>query len=163
MSRKAIDETGKKYGRLTVIGRGPSNKQGKATWETECSCGNSKYISGSDLRSGRISSCGCKRKEYVSEKNTTHGMTRSKIYGIWKSMKQRVHNPQNQNYKWYGEKGVLLDKAWETFEGFLADMGETYFEGASIDRIDPAGNYTLANCQWLTVSENSAKRWSDRK
>jgi len=34
--------------------------------------------------------------------------------------------------------------------------------GWGLDRIDNDGNYCKDNCQWLTVSENSSKRWKDR-
>lgn len=34
------DETGNKYGRLTVISRGENDKQGNAMWYCKCDCGN---------------------------------------------------------------------------------------------------------------------------
>ena len=43
------------------------------------------------------------------------------------------------------------------FLNFLEDMGPTWFPGATIDRIDNDGDYTLENCQWLTKSDNVRK------
>ena len=59
-----IDETGKKYGYLTVIKRGPNSKSGKAQWLCNCDCGKENVlILGSQLRSGKTKSCGCYQKE----------------------------------------------------------------------------------------------------
>lgn len=55
---KVIDLTGQRFGRLTVIERSDS-KNGRATWLCKCDCGNTKVISGVDLRRGTIKSCGC--------------------------------------------------------------------------------------------------------
>ena len=60
ISGRAIDETGKVYGRLTVIKRIPPQKGDKRVfWECKCSCGNYKNVSAKDLRSGKTTSCGC--------------------------------------------------------------------------------------------------------
>ena len=37
---KVIDETGKKYNKLTVLERDGSNSQGRAMWLCQCDCGN---------------------------------------------------------------------------------------------------------------------------
>jgi hypothetical protein len=55
------DETGNKYGLLTVIEetdkRVPSNRCIK--WRCKCECGNIKIVSGHNLRQGTVRSCGC--------------------------------------------------------------------------------------------------------
>ena len=56
---KIIDETGNRYGSLIVIGRAGSNKQRKALWRCKCDCGNEKITSGTLLRTGQTTSCGC--------------------------------------------------------------------------------------------------------
>ena len=63
-----IDETGKQYGRLTVIERAGS-KRNLATWLCQCECGNIKIIAGRDLRRG-VQSCGCLQKEKITEYNS---------------------------------------------------------------------------------------------
>lgn len=52
------DETGHIYGHLTVLQRAGS-KNGKATWLCQCDCGNTKVITGDELRRGAQTSCGC--------------------------------------------------------------------------------------------------------
>lgn len=49
---KPIDLTGKKFGRLSVIGRVSNNKDGRTMWKCRCDCGNERIIMGKSLRSG---------------------------------------------------------------------------------------------------------------
>ena len=60
MSRK-INEIGNIYGQLTVIDEAPS-KNKKACWVCQCSCGNTKIVTGDALRQGNTTSCGCMKK-----------------------------------------------------------------------------------------------------
>jgi len=56
---RLIDLTGKKFGKLTVIERVGSDKQGYATWLCKCDCGTKIIIRGSSLKGGYTKSCGC--------------------------------------------------------------------------------------------------------
>lgn len=57
---KALDITGKQFGKLTAIKR-VENKSGKTYWLCRCECGNEKEVQTSHLTRGLISSCGCGR------------------------------------------------------------------------------------------------------
>ena len=60
------DETGKRYGRLTVIRRYEKDgKRGQALWVCRCDCGNEKIARGYNLRNGDTKSCGCLREENI--------------------------------------------------------------------------------------------------
>lgn len=72
---KLIDETGNTYGYLTVIERGPNNKEGRVTWRCKCKCGNEVTVTGKSLRSGNTKSCGCYQKERAAQSN----MNRSEV------------------------------------------------------------------------------------
>ena len=61
--RAAIDLTGQRFGKLEVLYRNGSTKHKKAIWHCKCDCGNEKDIIGSELRNGRVISCGCYHKE----------------------------------------------------------------------------------------------------
>lgn len=55
------DMVGHKFGKLTIISRAASTRDGKATWNCICDCGNSYIGVGKSLRTGNTSSCGCLR------------------------------------------------------------------------------------------------------
>ena len=56
---KLIDLKGRKFGRLTVLGRDPDSPPDKLKWICQCECGSTISVLGDSLRSGRTSSCGC--------------------------------------------------------------------------------------------------------
>ena len=58
-----IDETGNKYGKLTVLYRANLDHTTKVKWHCKCECGNECDVSGSDLRNGKQQSCGCMRSK----------------------------------------------------------------------------------------------------
>lgn len=66
---KLKDLTGKTFGLLYVIRR-VSNYQTNARWLCRCSCGNETNVTGTQLSSGYIKSCGCFRREVRRELNS---------------------------------------------------------------------------------------------
>ena len=57
-SRKKLDLTGQRYGKLSVLA--PAENSGKRTaWLCRCDCGEEKVVSTAKLRDGRRTSCGC--------------------------------------------------------------------------------------------------------
>jgi hypothetical protein len=82
-----------------------------------------------------------------------------KTYRCWQDMKQRCYNTNAQQYKNYGQRGIVVCDRWLAgFEFFFEDMGERP-EGMSLDRINTNGNYEPSNCRWATLLEqNNNKR-----
>lgn len=62
----AIDMTGKKYNRLTVL-KPDTKKTPNQYWICQCECGTIKSIRGDHIRHGRTKSCGCLQKENYSK------------------------------------------------------------------------------------------------
>lgn len=57
---KSIDLTGKRYGKLTIIGKtSERDKAGNVMWECKCDCGKTKLYSTNSLNRGLVTSCGC--------------------------------------------------------------------------------------------------------
>ncbi len=61
------DETGKQYGRLTVVARAPDDRHQGARWLCRCRCGREVVVSGVMLRQNRAHSCGCWRPRRRSQ------------------------------------------------------------------------------------------------
>ena len=53
------DETGNKYGKLTVICKSDKKTNGRIYWHCKCECGNECDVEGTKLRNGHTKSCGC--------------------------------------------------------------------------------------------------------
>jgi len=60
---RAIDLSGRVFGRLTVEERAENTPLGQAKWRCRCSCGGTANSTSYNLRNGKSTSCGCRRSE----------------------------------------------------------------------------------------------------
>lgn len=149
-----IDLTGERFGRLVVVERVGTNKHEKPTWRCICDCGNETIRATPDLRSGNTKSCGCYRRDLVTNGNVTHGKSKTRIYKIWAKIKERTLCPTDKAYPRYGGAGIGMCEEWaSSFEAFYEDMKDGYADGLSIDRIDNSKGYSPDNCRWATNKE----------
>jgi len=92
------DLTGKRFGRLVVLRRGPKytqpSGQEKIIWVCKCDCGNKVTVQSCNLRNGNTKSCGCYHIECVKGENNYN----------WKGGITELHDAirtcsQNLNWK----------------------------------------------------------------
>lgn len=163
--KRLIDETGRIYGRWTVISRAP-NQRTSAAWNCVCSCGTERVVRGEWLRQGASQSCGCLNLEMC----TTHGHTKKEpttLYKLWCNMRNRcAGDPNLKRYRAYSGRGITVCERWrDSFESFRDDilkyLGPHPGKGYSLDRYpNNNGNYEPGNVRWATSDQ---QRQNQRK
>jgi len=154
-----VDLSGRRFGRLVVIGFSHRTKNRRAMWKCRCDCGQENVVDGGNLLSGGTSSCGCLKSEAVRRTFTTHGhrARNTPEYESWSAVRARVAARSGRRFEDYAARGIACCDRWGSFESFLADMGPRP-PGTSLDRIDNDGNYEPGNCRWATASQQVANR-----
>ncbi len=148
---KCKDLTGLRYGRFTVVRRVENSKSGCSRWLCRCDCGEERVHTAGALNYGEIQSCGCLGKESRLRSNTRHGGSKTKLYRVWHSMKDRCSLETCSAFKHYGGRGISVCEEWKDYQVFHDwAMSSGYKEGLSIDRIDVNGNYEPSNCRWVS-------------
>lgn len=94
-----------------------------------------------------------------SKPRLRHGMAGTRTHNAWEGMRNRVHHDE----PYIVALGITIeDPDWDTFEGFLADMGEIPDDKISLDRIDNTRGYgkilmddgtRKLNCRWADYVE----------
>ena len=156
MAPRLVMLKGKVYGRLTLLESGST----KSKLLFQCSCGNTKRISGKSVRQGSSASCGCLSDEIKRSRKSD--IPREKrlpeLYRTWANMKSRVLNPNVPCHKWYEE--ISIQRNWiESYNDFYAyvsslpNFDKRVELGLTLDRINNDGNYEEGNLKWSTQSE----------
>lgn len=74
MSRKRLELTGQKFGRLTVIKFSHMDKYVNTCWLCKCDCGKETTVINTNLKSGHTKSCGCLQKENDEKRRLPKGI-----------------------------------------------------------------------------------------
>jgi hypothetical protein len=112
------------------------------------------------LSSGkRQKSCGCAWKELLSISHVKHGASHTRIHSVWTNMKARCGCKSSTSYPHYGRRGIRVCEVWaNSFEAFMQwSLENGYDDDLHIDRIDNDGDYSPANCRFVTQKENNRK------
>lgn len=153
MARPISIKTGQRFGRLVAVAHHSRKADGSALWSFKCDCGTLTIKLVYSVKRGATRSCGCLNKEIAPARNraifTTHNMSRTSEYGIWKAMRRRCADLSNQDY---GGRGIRVCRRWSKFEHFFADMGHRPTPRHTLERENNNGHYTPTNCIWAVQS-----------
>lgn len=92
-------------------------------------------------------------------KNT--GRCKTRIYTVWRGMKERCTNSNHKNYILYKDK--LCDEWYSSVKSIEWAYNNGYEEGLTIDRIDSNKGYFPDNCRFITAKENTIKGNKERR
>ena len=161
---------GDKIGRWTVIEEAdpvPCGGRNIRMWLCKCECGTIRVVREPSLKTEVSKSCGCLHSEImkdVGKIHTTHGMSNSRLYAIYKHMRNRCYNKNDNRYYCYGAKGITICDEWlNSFETFMEwSMNNGYTDGLSIDRIDCSKMYCPDNCRWVDINVQANNKSTNR-
>jgi hypothetical protein len=149
---------GEKVNRLTIVeDLGIVNN--KAMVRCECECGNFKTALYSEVKAGKVKSCGCA--------SFTHGLTEHRLYHTYLGMLRRCYNTKDRGFQNYGGRGITVCKSWRNPDSGLQNFiswadnlpsSLAWKEGFEIDRIDNEKGYYPANCHFVPKVDNVRNR-----
>jgi len=155
------DLTGRTFGHWFVVEKDLApNGSKNSRWICRCTCGTVKSVFQYSLLSGRSASCGCVISEKKKGINKTHGMSNTRIYREWASMRRRCKNRNDKSASSYFGKGITVCSEWDSsFETFYEwAIANGYSDNLTIDRIDNSLGYMPSNCRWVTNDEQQKNK-----
>ncbi len=147
-----INETNKRYGRLTVIDidQELSNSRGRMYWVCKCDCGNISSKCGESLRMGNVKSCGC--LAYELKRETTKKKPYEHVYNHLISSAKKCNRKCDITYDdllKFTTKTTChycgTEIKWQshtTTIGGIKNRTRNY----NLDRVDNSIDYTNDNC-----------------
>jgi hypothetical protein len=132
-----------RFGRLVPYERVRTEGERGYSYHCKCDCGNDTLVRACNLRSGSTRSCGCLRREVMSNRRDEN-------------------TPLREKQRYYKQNAKLRGYSWElSFDEFarlaLASCHYCRGPGGGVDRVDNAIGYTIDNCVSCCSTCNTAK------
>jgi len=104
----------------------------------------------------------CNGKKNLPKTKTTHGLSKTQLYHKYKSMVYRCYNPSQNNFEYYGGRGIGICDEWinskNGLQNFISwSLVNGYKPNLQIDRIDNNADYAPNNCRYITAELNRAR------
>lgn len=163
-------EIGRRKDHLEIIGVKQYRRKGRVV--VRCDCGTIKEMTLSQFNNPSVHSCGCVGVPKGSDSpNFQHGMSRTRIYGVYRDMYNRCYNKDDISYTNYGAKGITICPEW------LGDFGinnfskwayaNGYDENAergkcTVDRIEADKGYSPDNCRLVSMQIQNNNKGNNR-
>ena len=150
-----VYKPGTRFGNLTVIRDGSHVRytNGSCVHKTVCLCDCGREVEiPTNLLPSRKSCTLCSHSLHGETAPSKGGKTR--IYRIWVNMRYRCRSKKHEAHRYYSDKGVCVDPAWEDFGAFKKwALANGYTDKLQIDRIDGTKGYSPENCRWVDCRE----------
>ena len=167
LTKRAIDRTGLKYGRLLVIEPVGRNNHSQILWKCLCDCGTEAVLPAPQL-GHRANSCGCLKKDSPLLKHKKKNCESPFWKGTGEISGYKLNKIKSTASRRSIEYNVTDEYIWELFKkqkGLCALSGVVISFGAkgrelgtaSLDRIDSNLGYIEGNVQWLHKDVNLMK------
>lgn len=147
---RVLNITGRRFGRLRVLGINGLLPDGRIGWRCLCRCGGLRVTRAASLLNGATRSCGCLAIEMYSKRMLamrTHCMTGTRLANSWFAMMARCYRPNSAGYRSYGGRGIAVcDWIKLTPKNLLNLIGDRP-RGKTLDRINSNGHYSCGACK----------------
>ena len=126
--------TGERFGMLVVLG--PVGQGRSLRWRCQCDCGATSVVQAGGLKSGRSTSCGCRRRRKVKAPAGSD----VRLWRIWCNMRHRCALGDDEVQRNYSGRGISVCSERQDYDVFAAwAHAHGYAEHLSINRRDNDG------------------------
>lgn len=136
-----------RFGKLIILSDVNSDRKSRYV-VVACDCGTVKTVRLADMKYGKITNCGCVRRQKNTERGK-HLLSRHPLYRVWKGIIERCEYKKHKYFERYGGRGIYVCDLWRndfmSFYNWAIDAG--WVKGLEIDREDNNGNYHPGNCR----------------
>lgn len=158
---------GEKKDYLEIVGVEQIGRKGRVI--VKCVCGKNKSMQLSQFYNKNVHSCGCVGSPKGKDNNRyIHGMSRTRIFGVYRDMINRCYDKSDISYENYGGRGIKVCPEWTGEQGVENFSEWAYANGydenaqrgkCTLDRIEVDKDYSPNNCRWVdSLTQANNKR-----